>query len=327
MFTIMRKLMCVISVVALSLSGIRAQEFMTLNPDVRTAGMANASAAMSGGAFSVYGNAAAALFDYKRVQFGFSYAPVNSGDAQGDYYAVGGYYSLNEKHTLALGMRIHNSPLTTVGMISSNPVGTPDLSGGDVQTSYTVRPLGMSVDAAYALMVHEYAGLSLTAKYMHQSTAFRQNYSAMSFDLAAYVQIPLDRMLDGAWIAAGAKVADAGFAFGDKGCRLPLRADIGATLYAPFGDSHEVSGTVDFGYGRISDDRKSFGMAVGAEYTFMQLLSVRAGYHAADKCGFDYGSIGAGIRFMILQADFAYMIARKDSPFRNMYGISVGINF
>lgn len=300
----MNRIALLISILTLTVATARAQEFATVNPDVRTAGMADASVAVSGGTFSIYDNAAAALFDYKRIQVGFAYSPWKSGGSAANYYAVGGYYSINEKHTLEAGMRICNLPN----------------AGGS-------KPMEASADVAYALLLHDCAGVAVTAHYIHGSYGNNVNYNALGFDIAAYAQIPLDRMLDGAWVAAGAKIADVGFAFGGRENRLPSRASAGAALFAPIGDSHSLLGSVELGYRFAPAGYDSFGMGIGAEYTLMQLLSFRAGYHVADKRGFDYGTVGAGVSFMMLKFDFSYLFAAERSPLRNIYSIGVGISF
>lgn len=57
-------------------------------------------------------------------------------------------------------------------------------------------------------------------------------------------------------------------------------------------------------------------MGIGVEYVLMQMIAVRGGYHVADSHGYDYGTIGAGLRFMHLELDFSYLFAAKKCPWR-----------
>lgn len=294
----MNRLALVISILALGISTARAQEFATLNPDAATAGTADVSTAVSSTSFSVYGNAAAALFDYDRFAAGFSYSPWKSGGATGSFYSVGGYYSVNEKNTLEAGARICKMPGT----------------GG-------YRPMESSVDVAYARLVHNCAGVAVTAHYIHGSYGNSMDYNALSFDLSAYAQIPASHDLS---VAVGARIADIGFALGDSRSLLPSRASVGASICAP---APSITGSVEVDYRFAPKGYGSFGASLGVEYTLMQLLSFRAGYHVADKHGMNYGTAGAGIKFMMLRFDFAYRFAEKSSPFRNMYTITAGITF
>ena len=300
----MKKLALLMSIFTLGVVSARAQDIATINPDAATAGMANVSTAVSGTSFSVYGNAAAALFDFEYFDAAFSYMPWNGGGAKGNFYSVAGYYSFNEKNTLEAGTRIYKMP---------------GAAGN--------RPLEASADVAYARLVHDCAGVAVTAHYLHGSGISGLNYNALSFDIAAYAQIPTERMAAGSWVAVGAKVADVGFALGNSGCKLPSRASAGAAIYTPIGDSHSLTGSVDLGYRFAPKGTGSFGASVGAEYILMNLLSLRAGYHVADKYGLDYGTVGAGVNFLMLHVDFAYTIAEKNSPLRNLYTVSAGISF
>ena len=300
----MKKLALLISIFTLGIVSARAQDIATINPDAATAGMANVTTAVSSTSFSVYGNAAAALFDFKRFDAEFSYMPWNGGGAKGNFYSVGSYFSLDEKNTLEAGTRIYKMPGTTGN-----------------------RQLEASADVAYARLVHNCAGVAVTAHYFHGSHINGLNYNALSFDIATYAQIPTERMAAGSWVAVGAKIADIGFALGNSDCKLPSRASAGAAIYAPIGDSHSLTGSVDLGYRFAPKGTGSFGASVGAEYILMNLLSLRAGYHVADKYGLNYGTVGAGIKFLMLHVDFAYTIAEKNTPLHNLYTISAGIYF
>lgn len=79
--------------------------------------------------------------------------------------------------------------------------------------------------------------------------------------------------------------------------------------------------------GRVLTGNKSFGMGIGVEYVLMQMIAVRGGYHVADSHGYDYGTIGAGLRFMHLELDFSYLFAAKKCPWRNTYQVGVGLYF
>jgi len=310
-------------------AAVSAQEFLTINPDARTAGMADATVATSGDAYSVFNNAAASLFDYNRFQIGFSYTPwLNDVKSGYNLYTLGGFYSFNGKHSLAFGTRFYSEPKFEIGGTGDYPFIPKDENDNPITEGFdSFRPLSVSADVAYAYMVNKWLGVSVTARYVHSSYGDIFSNSAIGFDLAAYAQIPLNRMLDGAWVSAGLKLSDMGFSFGDGDYDLPMRVSAGAALYAPIRDSHTLQGTIDLGYRFMPSTTKTFGMSIGAEYTLMDLLSVRAGYHVADSKGYNYGTVGAGVRFMHIQVDFSYLMAAKECPWRNTYRIGVGLNF
>ena len=295
----MNRLALIISFVALTAATARAQELSTLNPDLRTTAMGGASVAVSDGKFAVWNNAASVLFDYRRAQAGFSYTPWQNGN----YYSAGGYYSFDEKNTLSAGVRFSNY----------------SRSGS--------TPLDATAELAYSRLVHDYVGVGVTAHYIHGSYGNGTQYNALGFDLSVYSQIPTDKMAEDSWVAVGAKIADIGVTFGGNDNVLPSRASVGTAVYLPIGESHELLGTVEAEYRFAPKGYHSLGAGIGAEYTLMQFISLRAGYHVADRNGLNYGTVGAGIKFLMLKVDFSYMLAAKGSPLRNRYGIGVGFNF
>lgn len=317
-----------VAVLALGFSSARAQEFLTINPDVRTAGMGNASIATSGGAYSIFNNAASSLFDQDLFEVGFSYAPwmrdVRSGY---DLMAFGGYYSFNQKHSLAFGTRFYREPKISPDS-SDYPFFPTDENNNPLGgTLESFRPLSLSADLAYGYRINRYLGLSLTARYIRSTYGdFLQN-DAIDFDLAAYARIPLNRMLEGAWVSTGLKVANVGFALGDSHLDLPTSVSVGGALFAPIRDAHSLEASLDLGYRFSPSLTKSFGMGVGVEYVLMQLLSIRGGYHVADSHGYNYGTVGAGLRFMHVQLDFSWLFAAKECPWRNTYQLGVGLYF
>lgn len=301
-----------IAAVAAFAAGASAQPLQSFNPDIARAGMADAGMASAGGAFAIYSDAAASLFDFGRMQVGFSYLP-DGGSLRGDYYAAGGYRSFSEKHTLLLGTRFACGPNYVF-------IGTDDI----FEQSY--RRFDYSVDAGYAYMVNNYLGLSLTARYLHQTLGVEGSAGALGFDLGAYAQLPLNNMLDGAWLGLAVKISDFGVAFDDR-LQMPVGGSLGVTLHAPLRDIHSLTASLDMGYVPAASDLRSFGAGAGVQYTFMELVSLRAGYHLSDSKGFDFGSLGAGIRFMHLRFDMAWTIAGRECPFRNAVRIGVGLDF
>lgn len=73
--------------------------------------MANASVATTGGAYSVFQNAASSLFSHNLFEVGFSYSPWMRDVKKGyDLMAFGGFYSFNHKHSISFGTRFYREP-------------------------------------------------------------------------------------------------------------------------------------------------------------------------------------------------------------------------
>lgn len=309
-----------ISLLALSVS---AQDFAILNPDARTAAMGDATVAATADAYAVYNNAAAPLFEYHTAQVGYVYAPWMPSEQKGsDLMSVAGYIKLGQRHSLSLGGRIFREQKLSAGgdypFTPTDENGNPDYKVGEL-----TRPNGKSLELAYGLKVCDKVALALTARYLHYANGLGDKYSAMNFDLALYSQIPL-QFREGAAVNIGAQVSNGGFSITDNGFSQPLTAKVGASLYAPFRDTHSLLAEVDLGYRFIPAGLKGFIVNVGFEYSLMQLLNFRAGY--AHNL-YDYATVGLGLRFMHVQVDASYWAAGSNCPWRNTFRIGVGLEF
>ncbi len=318
----MKKIVLTLAISILALS-VSAQDFAILNPDARTAAMGDATVAATADAYSIYNNAAAPLFEYHTMQVGYVYAPWMPSVQKGsDLMSVAGYVKLGQRHSLAIGGRMFREPkLTTDGdypFIPTDENGNPNYKVGEFK-----RPNGKSLEVAYGLKVCDKVALALTARYLRYANGLGNNYSAVNFDLALYSQIPL-KFREEAAVNIGAQVSNGGFSITDNGFRQPLTAKVGASLYAPFGDSHSLLAEVDLGYRIMPAGLKGLMANVGLEYSLMQLLKFRAGY--AHNI-YDYATVGLGLRFMHVQVDASYWAAGDNCPWRNTFRVGVGLEF
>ena len=278
----MKKIFILAIILLSGTAAASAQEFLTINPDVRTAGMANASVATTGGAYSVFQNAASSLFSHNLFEVGFSYSPWMRDVKKGyDLMAFGGFYSFNHKHSISFGTRFYREPKLSPDD-EDYPFIPKDENNNPIVGIEAFRPLSVSADLAYSYRIGRYLGLSVTARYIRSSYGELFTNNALGFDVAAYARIPLNRMLEGAWVSAGAKISDFGFTFDDSNYDLPTKFSVGGSLFAPIRDSHSLEASVDLGYRYSSSENKSFGMGIGVEYVLMQMIAVRGGYHVAD---------------------------------------------
>lgn len=320
----MKKIISTLAVLLMA-AGAYAQDFVTINPNPRTSGMGNATVAVSGDAYSVFGNAAAPLFEYHSVQAQVSYTPWQSNIADGYYLlSLGGYVKLGQRHALSIGGRWFQEP--KLSGLEAGWDGYPFIpkdENGNIISLDTKRPNGKALDLAYAYKVCDHLGLSLTARYIHYSNGIGDKSNAVDFDVAAFSSIPLS-MLEGSNVTIGAQVANLGFAFGESKYAQPITAKAGAALFAPFSDSHSLTATVNAGYRFNSTAMKGFIANAGLEYSLMQLIKVRAGY-AYDI--YNYATVGLGIRFMHIQLDASYWITGKDCPWKNTFGVGIGVDF
>jgi hypothetical protein len=85
---------------------------------------------------------------------------------------------------------------------------------------------------------------------------------------------------------------------------------------------------LDFNY-LLPSEIRQLQAGIGAEYNFLKYGVVRAGYHFGDKdkgVG-NYGTLGCGINFWPIRADFSYALADKDSFMHRTWQLGIGIVF
>ena len=112
------------------------------------------------------------------------------------------------------------------------------------------------------------------------------------------------------------------------GQKLPARLGLGGTIDLPFSIENRLQVALDFNY-LLPSEIRHLQAGVGAEYNFLKYGVVRAGYHFGDKdkgVG-NYGTLGCGINFWPIRADFSYALADKDCFMRRTWQLGVGIVF
>lgn len=289
-----------------------AQQLYDHTPNARVAAMGGAGVATQADAFAAFGNAASALMEYKTVQVAFAYT-----DFSGEVYrknrmlSGGGYIRFAQRHALVVALQFNMEPRIE---------------------ALDRRPGAQRFDLGYGYKVSDRVALAATARYRRTYGHLfdDNNYNGGGADLAVYSQLPLSFM-EGAKVNLGAKLA-----FDAPVCpeydRYGIAPAVGAGLSLPFTDGHKLDITTELRYG-VSSREDIFSAKVGAEYSLMRLLYIRAGGNVSRLIGamndqtLGYGTIGAGVRFFHLQFDIAYLFGKRNTPLNNAVQISVGLDF
>ena len=297
---------------ALLCTQVWAQELYDHTPNARIAAMGGASVATSADAFAAFGNAASAAMEYKTVQVAFAYT-----DFSGEVYrknrmlSGGGYIRFAQRHTLVVGLQFNMEPRIE---------------------ALDRRPGAQRFDLGYGYKVSDRVAVAATARYRRTYGHLfdDNNYNGGGADIAVYSQLPLSFM-EGAKVNLGAKLA-----FDAPVCpeydRYGIAPSVGAGLSLPFTDGHKLDVTAELRYG-VSSREDIFSAKIGAEYSLMRLLYVRAGGNVSrlmyENIGstIGYGTIGAGVRFFHLQFDVACLFGKRNTPLNNAVQISVGLDF
>lgn len=286
--------------------------FTEINPDGRYVAMGHAGYALNANVFSVFNNTAAIAFENKTIQVGCSfmhYAPDSK--TYNGFYSVGGYYRLNQKHSVAMGFRY----LAYDKITALNDVG--NIAG-------TYSPYDWAVDLGYAFRINNLFSVSANVRYITSeiaSSKYHTGYktgNAFSGDLSfMYNNKNLRTSLGINNIGTKIKYG------GDKN-DLSSNVKIGVAYDWEVNPNHYITGAGQASYQLTADDAQEFFGGIGAEYNYRKKYSVRTGYRIGDKAG-SFASAGIGINIKTVVFDFAYLFGGNSVMVRNtkVFGISL----
>ena len=208
--------------------------------------------------------------------------------------------------------------------------GYARLGGGALQAGW--RRLSLSgtkencYDLAYSRRIGGVFSISTGAKYIHTEYSTDDTSSALAFDLGAAARLPL--WTNGTNITIGATLKNLGWYLKGDG-DLPLNLNFGAALRVPFKERHAVTLAADYGYLFNPESCRGSQISFGAEYSYLDMLFLRGGYHIGDDKKYipSYASVGAGIKFLFFNVEFAYVFTDEDTYLKDPYMINVGLNF
>lgn len=275
-----------------------------LTPDAQSAGMAGTGlAATDNGSTAIFHNASTIAFSQEVMGAGYSYAHINKEYA---LHSASLFYRIGREgiHGFAVGFRHFKSPKVL-----------------------DYRPHAWDLEAAYFRQVAKHLSLSLTFRYLQAKAAESANaQSSVCLDFGATYHRDM-ALLDGmtSW-NIGFQVANLGKKL--DGQKLPARVGLGSTVDLPFSMENRLQVALDLNY-LLPSEIRHLQAGVGAEYNFLKYGIVRAGYHWGDqdKGTGNYGTLGCGINFWPIRADFSYALADKECFMHRTWQLGVGIVF
>lgn len=280
-----------------------AQGFFELTPDAQSAGMAGTGLAVTdNGSTAIFHNASTIVFSQEVMGGSYSYAHINedySMQSASVFYKIGRLGN----HGFAAGFRhLKDSEL-------------PD----------NFRPRIWDLQAGYFRSVAPNLSLSLTLRYL-QAKAYKDagNKSSVSFDFGATYHRNMALLDEMASWSIGFQAANIGTKL--DGEKLPARLGLGGAIDLPFSMENHLQVALDLNY-LLPSEIRQFQASAGAEYNFLKYAVVRAGYHFGDKdkgMG-NYGTLGCGINFWPIRADFSYALADKDCLMHHTWMLGIGI--
>lgn len=334
---------------------VTAVPFLTISPDARAGGLADAGAATSPDASSTYWNPSKLAFIDESRELSLSYSPWMRRLYSDVNLAYLSYVNrLDDRNTIGASLRYFN-------------LGKVDSYDDNINSLGTLRPNEFSFDVSIARKFGKELSLGLTARYIHssltQGSVQSQAANAVAADVSMYYTSNS--------FSFGANISNIGtkmsYTPGGQQYFLPTNLKLGVAknfviddmndftlafdvnkLLVPTPPLRDASGNIISG----TDDNKSvvsgifssFGDAPGGfseemqeisfspalEYWYQKQFAIRAGvfYENANKGGRQYITFGAGFRSSDFKLDLSYLASNQSTnPLSGVVRFSVGYNF
>lgn len=255
---------------------------------------------------SAFTNAAAIPFSEAGADIALGYTLWQPGAAKANVLNVAGAYNIKEKFGVAVGFRYGMNPAYSVA----------DPSGA---STATFRPSDIQANVGFAWRFLPYLSAGVNVGYASSTIAKGHSYGAVTSDIFVMSGFSDFKVALGV-SNLGSKVKSAsGAAFS-----LPASVTLGAGYDNVFAKKHGVNAQLDADYYFAG----SFAVALGAAYTYDDLVSVRAGYrYGADSVLPSFASVGVGAKYFGIRLDLTYLIATGDSPLKNTLAVGLGYSF
>lgn len=288
-----------------ALAGAQALPFTAADTDAASLGKAGANLTETGSvAYSSFSNAAAIPFSDAKFDVAAGYTMWQPSSVNTAMINAGAAYNLKEKFGVALGF-----------LYGMDPAYNTTDAGGAAKGQFKPNHMHLNLGLAYRFL--PYLSLGVNVGYANSSLAPEYKYGAVTADVFVMTKVNDFKATVGV-SDLGTKVTSAS---GAK-FSLPASVALGVGYDKTFAEKHNVDVAVDADY--YLDG--CFAAAVGAEYTFDGLASVRAGYHYGGESILpSYASVGAGVKFLGIKLDLAYLIA--SGPMKNTLAVGLGYTF
>lgn len=325
-----------------------AVPFLRISPDARSGGMGDVGIAVSPDANAVFWNRAKLPFAENQGGVAATFTPWLKDIAQDVYLAtVGGYYQLDEESAISAGLRYFS-----LGSIQfTDYAGSITSTGRPREFSFDLgysRKISDKLGVGVAL---RYINSSLANGYNNNGVTYKAG-NAIAADLSLFGN-NLDE--NGQGLTYGLSISNLGTKIGytnDAQAKdfIPANFGLGVAYTFAFQEEHKITFGLDLnhllvpafpGYTgdtyddsvKVADYRsqsiltswgKSFSnkantASIGAEYTYNDQFSLRAGYFLQPKSqgGQSYFTAGVGLKYNVFTFNFSYLAPSGNGVTRN----------
>ncbi len=288
-----------------SAQGDEALPFVAIDRNPVTSAMGGVSIASSSvSPFSAFSNSALIPLSHKTADFAFSWQNWAPDGTKSTNFNLGGVYKIGKK----IG-------LSVAGTYQSGDEYTVIDASGNAKDPFTPSDMVFGVGVGYNFFKGLSAGVNL--KYASEKLSDEDTYSAFGADIFLAYRIS-DFNLTAGVTSVGSSVKD----YKGNSFSLPSSAKLGVGYDKVFSEKHLVEAGLEGDYYFSGNPA----VALGAGYTFNEMLSVRAGYrYGGDSVIPSYASAGIGFSMFGVHIDLSYLFASE--VLGNTMNIGLGWRF
>lgn len=258
-------------------------------------------------AFAAFGNVAAVPFSDHIADFLLGYTLWQPSSAVSNVISAGGAYNVKDRFGVALGM--------TYGMHPGYEIFSE--TGGSSKGMFT--PADIQFKAGLSWRFLSFLSVGANLGFASSTLAEGVSYGAFISDIFLFSEFSDFKAALGVSGLGSSVVSASGASFS-----LPSALTIGLGYDKDIAQKHSVGVAVDVDYYFAGH----FTAAVGADYTYDDMVSLKAGYrYGGNSVLPSYASLGLGGKIYGVALDLAYILPGKDSPMSNTLSISLGYSF
>lgn len=283
----------------------QALSYTAADTDAASLGMAGANVTnTSSVAYSAFSNAAVIPFSETKMDVAAGYTMWQPGGVGSNIVNVGAAFNMKDKFGVSLGF-----------MYGMNPAY--DVTNGSGSVTGTFKPADMHLSAGLSWRLLPFLSIGADIGYASSRLAAEYSYGALTADVFAMAKFSDFKLAVGVSDLGTGITSVSGDVFS-----LPSAVTLGLGYNRSFAEKHSIEAALDadyFFYG-------GFAAALGAGYTFNDLVSVRAGYrYSADSPVPSFASVGIGAKFLGIRLDVAYLMSSTAAA--NTLALGVGYSF
>lgn len=324
-----------------------AVPFLRISPDARAGGMGDAGLATEADASSIFWNLAKIPFAKSNNSIGITYTPWLRDLQVNDVFlgTLSGYHKLNEQEAISASLRY----------FSLGKITFTDFSGA---TLFDGNPREFAFDAGYSRKLSDKTGLGVALRYIHSNLVGNapitgQSYkpgNAVAGDISFYYN---GLNATGTGPSFGAAITNLGTKISytsDAQTKdyIPANLGIGGAYTSQIDETNKITFALDLNKLLVptpndtspagitayrsksvasswisslgdGDDFKEITFSLGAEYTYNDQFSLRAGYFYEDKNKGNrkYFTVGAGLKYNVFGLNLSYLVPSGSGVNRN----------